>query len=74
MNKSDSMEYLNCLATFKDPHTLICSKNPKIIHDYLKTGNLPESDPKNPQYFEVKAKNFVIATGTRPSYLKIEGA
>ncbi|MBP9838790.1 MAG: hypothetical protein KBC84_08755 [Proteobacteria bacterium] len=32
VNKMDEMDYLNCLATFKDKDTLICSKNPKIIH------------------------------------------
>ena len=25
-------------------------------------------------YYEIKAKKFVIATGTRPAYLNIEGA
>jgi thioredoxin reductase (NADPH) len=45
-----------------------------VIHDYLKTGNLPELNHEDPQYYEVKAKNFLIATGTRPRYLNIEGA
>lgn len=32
VNKADEMEYLNCLATFKDKDTIICSKDPKIIY------------------------------------------
>jgi len=51
VNKVDDMDYLNCLATFKDKDTIICSKNPAIIHDYVKTGNLPNNDPQNPSYF-----------------------
>ena len=45
-----------------------------MIHDFIKTGNLPELKKDNPEYYEIKAKKFVIATGTRPSYLNIEGA
>lgn len=41
VNKSDSLEYLNSLATFKDKHTLICSKDPKVIYEYVQTGRLP---------------------------------
>lgn len=74
MNKLEDMDYLNCLATFKDKDTIICSKDPKVIHDYVKTGQLPELDKNNPAYYEIKSKYFVIATGTRPSYLNIEGA
>lgn len=45
------MDYLNCLATFKDKDTLICSKNPSIIKEYIKTGSLPpNNDQKNMQY------------------------
>lgn len=40
----------------------------------MKTGALPPLDPNNPAYYEIKAKNFLIATGTRPTYLKIEGS
>lgn len=32
VNKSEGMEYLNCLATFKDKDTIICSKNAGVIH------------------------------------------
>ena len=74
VNKADDMDYLNCLATFKDKDTLICSKKPEIIQNYLKTGELPASNQEKSDYYEVKAKSFVIATGTRPSYLNIEGA
>lgn len=71
MNKVEDMDYLNCLATFKDQETIICSKNNKIIYEYINTGVLPENDPNNPSYYEIKAKNFLVATGTRPSYLQI---
>ena len=30
-NKVNDMEYLNCLATFKDQNTIICSKDTKLI-------------------------------------------
>ena len=72
--QADNLDYLNCLATFKDKDTVVCSKNPQIIHDFLKTGELPELNKEKPQYYEIKAKNFLIATGTRPFYLPIEGA
>ena len=71
VNKVDSMDYLNCLATFKDKDTIICSKNTNLIKEFVKTGQLPQQDPSNPLYYEIKAKNFVIATGTRPTYLQI---
>jgi thioredoxin reductase (NADPH) len=51
VNRLDEMDYLNCLATFKDKNTIICSKNPKIIHEFVKTGQLPELDKNNPTYF-----------------------
>jgi thioredoxin reductase (NADPH) len=31
INKVNDMDYLNCLATFKDKNTIICSKDTKII-------------------------------------------
>ena len=68
------MDYLNCLATFKDKETIIASKDRSVIYNFIKEGTLPENDPKKPIYYEIKAKNFLIATGTRPSYLKIEGS
>jgi hypothetical protein len=27
----ENMQYLNCLATFKDKNTIVCSKDPKIV-------------------------------------------
>ena len=74
VNKAEDMDYLNCLATFKDKDTLICSKKAEVIHNYLKTGELPVSGKDKPEYYEIKAKSFVIATGTRPSNLDIEGS
>lgn len=64
------MEYLNAMATFIDKNTLLCSKDPAIIREYLKSKIQPESD----KAVKINAKNFVIATGTRPNYLKCEGA
>lgn len=60
------MEYLNAMASFLDKDTLICSKNPAVIKEFIKSQELPK-DSK--EYYKVKAKNFVIATGTRPQYL-----
>jgi pyruvate/2-oxoglutarate dehydrogenase complex dihydrolipoamide dehydrogenase (E3) component len=31
------------LATFKDKNTVICSKKPEIIKEYVKSGQLPEN-------------------------------
>lgn len=70
----DNLSYLNCMATFKDKNTIICSKNPHIVKEYAKSGKLPENSENSPLYHEVRAKNFLIATGTRPSYLEIEGS
>ena len=39
------MQYLNCLATFKDKDTLIASKDRTIIYNYIKDGTLPPNDP-----------------------------
>lgn len=64
------MEYLNAMATFIDPHTLLCSKDPALIRKFVKEQQIPSDDSVH----KIKAKNFVIATGTRPSYLKIEGS
>jgi pyruvate/2-oxoglutarate dehydrogenase complex dihydrolipoamide dehydrogenase (E3) component len=44
------------------------------VREYVKTGKLPETSEKENHYYEIKAKNFLIATGTRPSYLEIEGS
>ncbi len=44
------------------------------MREYVKTGKLPETSEKENLYYEIKAKNFLIATGTRPSYLQIEGS
>lgn len=41
VNKVDNMDYLNCLATFKDKDTIICSKNINLIKEFVKTGKLP---------------------------------
>lgn len=79
----ENIQYLNCLATFKDSNTVICSKNPEIVREFVRSGNLPENNSyannnqvaktssNAPLYYEIKAKNFLIATGTRPSYLNI---
>lgn len=69
INRLDELDYLNCLATFKDQHTIICSKDPKLIKEYVNSGNLPENNHHTPLYYEIKASNFLIATGTRPAYL-----
>jgi hypothetical protein len=39
----EGVDYLNCLATFKDTKTLICSKNPEIIKNYVSNGELPSN-------------------------------
>ena len=31
------MDYLNAMATFIDKNTLLCSKNPDAIRNYVKT-------------------------------------
>lgn len=62
------MEYLNAMASFLDKETLVCSKNPEVIREFLKTQELPKGEGS---YYKIKAKNFVIATGTRPQYLEI---
>lgn len=74
INREEGLDYLNCLATFKDKDTLLCSKDTRIIYEYIKTGHLPENNHQNPLYYEIKASNFLIATGTRPSYLQLDGA
>lgn len=48
INKVDHMDYLNCLATFKDPHTLICSKSRSLIKSFLETDQLPLLNHQNP--------------------------
>lgn len=40
------MHYLNSLATFKDKNTIICSKDPKIVREYVSSGKLPENNDK----------------------------
>jgi len=37
----ENMQYLNSMATFKDKNTIICSKSPQIVREYVKTGKLP---------------------------------
>jgi thioredoxin reductase (NADPH) len=65
------MEYLNAMASFMDQHTLVCSKDPKVIRNFVASQQLP-ADPTS--FHKIKAKKFVIATGTRPQYLEIEGS
>lgn len=75
INKEEGLDYLNCMATFKDKNTLICSKSKSLIKDFLSTDILPPAaNGTTPMYYEIKAKNILIATGTRPSYLSLEGA
>jgi len=71
IHESESMEYLNAMASFIDKDTLVCSKDPNIIRNFVKTQSLPNETDK---YYKVKAKKFVIATGTRPQYLPIKGS
>ena len=51
VNKVDNMDYLNCLATFKDKETIVCSKNAQLIRQFVKTGQLPPLDSNNPEYY-----------------------
>lgn len=63
--------YLNGMATLMDHNTILCSKNRAIIEEYLSTGKLPDLEvegAEEPLYRIIKAKNIVIATGTRPTY------
>jgi pyruvate/2-oxoglutarate dehydrogenase complex dihydrolipoamide dehydrogenase (E3) component len=63
--------YINGLATLIDHNTILCSKNRAIVEEYLATGNLPPAEvegAEEPPYRIIRAKNIVIATGTRPTY------
>ena len=64
------MDYLNAMATFLDHNTLLCSKDPQMIKKFIHD----QSTVKLEDYQKIRAKNFVIATGTRPVYLPIQGA
>lgn len=67
----EGVTYINGLATLIDSNTILCSKNRAIIEDYLATGNLPTIEvegKEEPPYTIIRAKNIVIATGTRPTY------
>ncbi len=65
INSDENLSYLNAMATFVDKDTLICSKDPLIIKNFVSTQEIP----KDGTYQKIRAKNFVIATGTRPQYL-----
>ncbi len=56
------------MATFKDKNTLYLSQEPEKVRKWVKEG------VKDDNFVEVKAKNIIIATGTRPTFLPIEGA
>jgi pyruvate/2-oxoglutarate dehydrogenase complex dihydrolipoamide dehydrogenase (E3) component len=71
IKSNEKMTYLNAMATFIDRNTVICSTDPSVIKNYISTDQLPIETDK---YQKIKAKYFVIATGTRPQYLDIEGA
>lgn len=64
------MDYLNAMATFLDPNTLLCSKDPRMIKNFIDDQKITKEE----DFQKIRAKNFVIATGTRPMYLPIKGA
>lgn len=66
INREDKLEYLNAMATFISREALLCSKDPSVIRNYIKTQELPSEG----DFHIVKAKNFLVATGTRPQYLE----
>lgn len=38
----ENMEYLNAMASFVDKNTLLCSKNPAIIKEFVSSQQLPK--------------------------------
>lgn len=36
------MDYLNAMASFVDKNTLICSKDPNVIREFVKSQEMPK--------------------------------
>ena len=66
--KGEDVKYVNCMATLKDPNTILYSPDPQEIYHFIETGEVRDENKVG----TLNSKYSLVAVGGRPKLMKEE--